>query len=198
MDAPGRTPRNGLLAPMAGMLLLAVALGLAYNSLSPLGTESGTGIAAPQPAPPPRAGSLSGSSVGSTTPPAIPAHIVPVPGESSPEQPSGQIRVVKWMEIKAQVESGILLLIDARPAASYQLNHIPGAISIPPETSEADFLRLMAEYPKSRPIAVYCASESCHVSRALAQHLASLGFSQVNDMQGGMAEYLRGQQELIK
>ena len=195
MDAPGRTPRNGLLAPMAGMLLLAVALGLAYNSLSPLGTESGTGIAAPHPAPPPRAGSLSGSNVGSTTSPAIPAHIV---RESSPEQPSGQIRVVKWTEIKPQVESGTLLLIDARPAASYQLNHIPGAISIPPETSEADFLRLMAEYPKSRPIAVYCASESCHVSRALAQHLASLGFSQVNDMQGGMAEYLRGQQELIK
>ena len=195
MDAPGRTPRNGLLAPMAGMLLLAVALGLAYNSLSPLGTESGTGIAAPHPAPPPRAGSLSGSSVSSTTPPASPAHIV---RESSPEQPSGQIRVVKWTDIKPQVESGTLLLIDARPAASYQLNHIPGAISIPPETSEADFLRLMAEYPKSRPIAVYCASESCHVSRALAQHLASLGFSQVNVMQGGMAEYLRGQQELIK
>jgi rhodanese-related sulfurtransferase len=91
-----------------------------------------------------------------------------------------------------------LLLIDARPAASYQLHHIPGAISIPPETSEEDFRRIIAPYPSTQPIVVYCASITCHVSRALAQHHVQHGYTRVENLEGGMAEYLQAQQDSIK
>jgi hypothetical protein len=36
------------------------------------------------------------------------------------------------------------------------------------------------------------------VARALAQHLASLGYTQVEDFEGGMAEYLQALQDAIK
>lgn len=184
MEPSARPPGPKSAALMAGILLLAVALGLAYNSVSPLGVRFGRATAAPEAQAPPA----------QHTPTAAPG---PPPSPTPSAGETGTVRVVKWADLKPRLNSG-LLLIDARPAASYQLHHIPGAISIPPETSEEDFLRVIAPYPSTQPIVVYCASITCHVSRALAKHLVQLGYTRVENLEGGMAEYLQAQQESIK
>jgi len=191
MDSPSRPPRQKLLAPMLAMLLMAISLGLAPNSLSPLGIHfRDAGSASQSNGSNPVAQAPSGGSDVSSPPPAI------LLMKSSSNRPP--VTIVRWSELQPRLANGGLVLIDARPAESYRLHHIPGAISIPPETAEEEFLKLIAPYPKNQPIVVYCASISCHVARALAQHLASLGYTQVEDFEGGMAEYLQAQRDAIK
>jgi rhodanese-related sulfurtransferase len=102
-----------------------------------------------------------------------------------------EIRLVKWPEVKPLLLAGKILLIDTRTAADYQARHIPGAISIPVETSDADMQIAMSQYPKNQPITVYCASASCSASRSFAERLINFGFTNVRDMAGGFAEYLQ-------
>jgi rhodanese-related sulfurtransferase len=110
----------------------------------------------------------------------------------------GTIPTVKWPGVKALLANGGLVLIDARSFESYETNHIPSAISIPAEISDSGLNLKTSKYSRSQPIVVYCASESCHLSAALALRLRQLGFTNVQDMKGGLAEYLLAEQESTK
>jgi rhodanese-related sulfurtransferase len=108
------------------------------------------------------------------------------------------IRMVKWAEVKPLLAAPGHLLIDARPAENFLANHIPGAISIPSETPDAALQAMMSRFPKDRLVTVYCGSESCHLSRAFAQRLVKLGFTNVQEMPGGIVEYSAAEQEATK
>jgi rhodanese-related sulfurtransferase len=114
------------------------------------------------------------------------ATIAPAPGIN-------QIRAVQWPEVKALLATEALLLIDARGPQDYLTRHIPGALSIPAETSDADLQIAVSQYAKNQPIVVYCASIACATSRSFAQRLVNFGFTNVQDMPGGFAEYLRSE-----
>ena len=98
-----------------------------------------------------------------------------------------------WTEIKPLAVSGMILLIDVRRPTDYQRGHVPSAISLPAETSDAELQIEMARYPKDQQIAVYCESIGCPVSHAFAQRLVSFGFTNVRDIPGGFAEYIKPQ-----
>jgi rhodanese-related sulfurtransferase len=201
---------------MFAILAVAAALGFVFNNLSPLGAHSDStadhgstaAVAAVETAPhtsAKRAAStvpakgyqnetlsirLENSSApalasapGLAAPPAAPATGTPL--TASP------IREVTWAEVKASMTKGGMLMIDARPASNFQAGHIPGAISIPGATSDIELAVTMDHYPKTTPITVYCASTSCAQSHAFAERLVRMGFADVRDMRGGMAEYLQ-------
>jgi rhodanese-related sulfurtransferase len=77
------------------------------------------------------------------------------------------------------------VVVDARYAETYALEHLPGAISLPwrdiNETTTA-YLSREAEY------VVYCWNASCHASTKTAQRLEALGF-RVKELHGGLQDW---------
>jgi rhodanese-related sulfurtransferase len=60
-----------------------------------------------------------------------------------------------------------------------------------PATSSVEELQaFVTKYPKSTAFVTYCGSDSCHVSRQLAEVLINIcGYTNVSEMPGGYAEY---------
>lgn len=64
------------------------------------------------------------------------------------------------------------LLVDVRSRASYDKEHIKGAINIPLDELDSH----VNELPRDKPIVVYCGSVDCILSYFAARKLAPLGF----------------------
>jgi len=162
----------------------AVALGLVYNIASPLG------VRAPKPenqaAIPP---------VISNTP-AFPL-IAPVPTNSAsvtttspPLTTNASAFAVRWGEVKHLLEAGQIVLVDGRPKTAYDIEHIPGAVSLPADSAPAEFIAFATKYPQHTAVVVYCGSDNCDAARELAEKLRTeLGFANVKEMPGGLVEY---------
>jgi rhodanese-related sulfurtransferase len=78
------------------------------------------------------------------------------------------------------------LLIDARDADSYAACHIPGALSLPLRTINA---QTTAHLSKDKVLVTYCWGPACNASTKAAAKLSRLGFH-VKEMIGGI-EYWR-------
>ena len=190
-------------ARMGAMLVMALLLGLTFNSMNPLGVrwslpakESATSANPPSNQPPasPRGPvplynnetlglSLETESPAAARPVAAPA-VAPAPSVV-PSVPS-----LTWPETRQLLATGQIVLVDARAAAYYQTEHIPGAISLPAASSPADFATFVAKYPKATPLVVYCGSASCPLSNQLVSQLMSqYGYTNIREMPGGFVEY---------
>jgi rhodanese-related sulfurtransferase len=165
------------------ILTAAVALGLVYNSASPLGV--------PVRKPPEKP-------VGATRSPngtAGATHIstLATNAAGAPANPASAdfIPVLTWMQVKPLHAAGKILLVDGRTPAAYQIEHIPGAISLSVKSPPAEFAAFTANHPKDTNIVVYCGSEMCELSHELAVKLVKeLGYTNVQEMPGGITEYL--------
>lgn len=176
-------PTNLPWLQMSGILLAATFLGLAYNQASPLGVRAGkpAGIA------PKRTGFVNETvSLTLDTAESMPAPAIPKPAHDIPN--------LKWPQVKHLLDSGKVVLVDARAKATYDLGHIPGAISLPSNSSAAEFQAFAKTHPPGTTIVAYCGSESCHASRQTLDSLAKIGgFTHLNAMPGGYAEFLAAQ-----
>ncbi len=171
-----------------GILATAMLLGLIYNNSSPLGVRA-TRATAPETAEnaPKRMGfvnesiSLTLEEARGTIAPALaapPAKVLDFPH-------------LTWVQVKPLVAAGKVVLVDARAKTNYDLDHIPGAVSLPATSSAAEVLTFAKAYPKSTAFVSYCGSESCNASRQTSEALARIGgFVNVSDMPGGYAEFL--------
>ncbi len=198
-----RGPELGL--QMGVILVAALALGVAYNNVSPLGVRTarhgeslqpdGSGAGNPSAGPAVLAGdvnqtvSMSLEIAGpspSTPPPASAINPAPVP-----TPPAMQFAELTWAQVKPLLAAGQIVLLDARVKAQYDLSHIPGAISFPFTSPAADVQLFALKYPKETHFVVYCGSEQCHLSHEMAEVLFKIcGYPNVSEMPGGYAEYL--------
>ena len=79
-----------------------------------------------------------------------------------------------------------VLWVDARTADEFAAGHIPGALLLSEDDWEAGLLGLLDVWTPDRDIVVYCSSESCHSSQAVATRLRSeLGVENVFHLEGG-------------
>jgi rhodanese-related sulfurtransferase len=162
------------------ILGVAAVLGLVYNMVTPLGVRT------PKPAdpttsvPPKQNGhATSTNSAGVTN--------VTVAPDSPPHESGSALR---WVEVKSLLAAGQIVLLDARAAAAYEIEHIPGALSLPAESQPAEFVAFVSKYPQNTAIVTYCGSDNCDLSHELAEKLRKdLGFTNVREMPGGIAEY---------
>jgi rhodanese-related sulfurtransferase len=162
---------------MVAVLFTATVLGIVFNSSNPLGPSF-------------RNGGLDSNALPNNYSPAFPSHLTSGQPTVSPTDP---VQPMRWAEVKALQESGGVVIIDVRAAAQFQADHIPDAISIPADSSDAELKTKLAAYSKSQPVLVYCASASCHLSRSFGQRLSALGFTRVNTLAGGLEEYLQAE-----
>jgi rhodanese-related sulfurtransferase/CBS domain-containing protein len=79
------------------------------------------------------------------------------------------------------------LLIEVLPKAAYDLEHLPGAISLPLEELTPDAVRAL---DPDRPTIAYCYDYQCDLSARAAHRLATLGFSDVYDYTASKVAWL--------
>ena len=195
---------------MLSILAAATVVGLAFNSMSPLG------VRASQTTVPSDASAATGQlydnetigvSLGGSVPAGRSAPVAPVgiyenetagtrldiyPVKNAVQPvPQAGVRTISWLETKKLLAAGQIVLVDARASVYYETGHIPGAISLPAtETTREAFAAFAAKYPKDTPLVVYCGSAQCALATQLFEILTgSMGYTDVRDMAAGFVEY---------
>lgn len=120
------------------VIAFAVALGLGVYFGRGAGTPGGTTQVVPTAMPGAVDSSLS----------AIPSVVAPTADPAFASLPRIEIA-----DAFARFEKGDALFVDARSAAEFAQEHVPGAVNIPYTEAEAR----MGELPKDKDIIVYCA-----------------------------------------
>ena len=98
------------------------------------------------------------------------------------------VRTIDRDELRAALESGALVALDAQGEGWYERERLPGAIRARPD----DLLWLAGVLPKGKdtPVAVYCWSDTCVASRLTAEWLATHGYSNVRRYVGGKRDWV--------
>lgn len=188
----GIEPRENLLRDAAVLLLAGALLGLLYNFIG-LRSRPGWGLdwiasrqtladvpavtAAARPAP----------AMVSDDPLAIPA---PAVATSLPPIPDvGRPVEIELGALKAWVDAGAAVIVDAREGWEYAEGHIPGAISMPFDEVITDPARLEQFDSGGRPVITYCGGGTCELSLSLAYELAGYGHGPTAVYTGGFPEW---------
>jgi len=160
---------DGAVKKFFAILGAAIVLGQVYNIATPLG------VRAPKPADPPAAApQRPGVNSASTNAPAA----------------TNSAFALRWVEVEPLLTAGQVVLLDARAKAAYDIEHIPGAISLPAESQPAEFIAFAAKYPQNTAIVVYCGGGNCDLSHELREKLRKdLGYTNVREMPGGIVEW---------
>lgn len=86
-------------------------------------------------------------------------------------------------DLKVALEGGEnIVVIDARSADAYAVEHIPGAIAIPHRTMNAE---TTAAVDRASTVVTYCDGIGCNASTKGALNMAKLGFK-VKELIGGL------------
>lgn len=108
------------------------------------------------------------------------------------EQEKSAIHLVNPSEFKEKSTNQVI--IDIRTPQEFSQGHIEGAINI--NYFDSSFLNQIGQYDKSKPVFLYCRSGN-RTSSAAAK-IAKLGFEEVYDLQGGIMNWSRENQQIIK
>ena len=78
------------------------------------------------------------------------------------------------------------LWIDARSAEEHAAGHIPGALLLNEDDWDKGFAALLDAWDFEQPLVIYCSSQTCDASHAVAERLKNhLRFDQIYVLQGG-------------
>ncbi|WP_109505429.1 rhodanese-like domain-containing protein [Nocardioides speluncae] len=91
-------------------------------------------------------------------------------------------------DVKAMIDAGEAIVIEALPASYYEDAHLPGAINIPHDEVEELAPQLLTD--KQATLIVYCADLACPNSTLAARRLARLGYGRVFDYAEGKADWI--------
>lgn len=87
-------------------------------------------------------------------------------------------------ELLAQAESGVVTVIDVRPADEYETAHFPHARSVP----LSELKDRIKELPLNRPIVAYCRGPFCLMAKEAVELLREHGL-QATRVEEGVAEW---------
>jgi phage shock protein E len=104
---------------------------------------------------------------------------------NAPEEGGESIKYIDIpvSEAKIKVDSGEYFILDVRTRKEYDAGHIAGSVLIPNEV----LLNRLDEVPRDKPILVYC--RSGRRGAISSQDLIDNGFSEVYNMEGGIAAW---------
>ncbi|OQY02380.1 MAG: hypothetical protein B6I26_00630 [Desulfobacteraceae bacterium 4572_130] len=78
------------------------------------------------------------------------------------------------------------LFIDARPVKDYKKSHIKGALSLPWDNVEKNFMNISSKIFQARIIIIYCDGETCELSHHLGKFLKNAGFENIKILINGL------------
>ncbi len=114
-----------------------------------------------------------------------PAAPPPIAADTSGPMPS----LVIWEAAQVRVARGELTLVDIRTAPEYAAGHLPGAVSLPAESSSAVIAEFRTNQRSSKPILIYgtwtgSSQTFNHARRLLKEH----GFGRVECLHDGFID----------
>jgi rhodanese-related sulfurtransferase len=83
---------------------------------------------------------------------------------------------VSVTDLPSFLQAEDVVIVDARRAADFALGHLPRARNIPPDASEEDCRRILADVSRSQRLLIYCQSNGCPYSVIVARKLLALGY----------------------
>jgi rhodanese-related sulfurtransferase len=92
-------------------------------------------------------------------------------------------------EVAAELRSQDSTIIDARLPADFEAGHLEGAINLPVFAGPIEREKLLASVNPAHRIVVYCQSDRCTWSHAVASDLVYRGFRNVAIFPGGWSEW---------
>ncbi len=107
------------------------------------------------------------------------------------------VKQISYEQFKEIYDSGEnFFLLHVLPAESYNNGHIKGAISVPVDTINEQCVTEML-HSDSRVI-TYCADHECEASTEAANRIKALGIVNVLDFKGGIQEWRKQGNELVR
>ena len=104
----------------------------------------------------------------------------------------GQILVISPVDFKSK--SINQTIIDIRTPGEFRDGYINGAVNI--NFFDRDFLEQVSKYDKEQPIFIYC--RSGNRTSSASRKLRSYGFKLVYDLDGGIKNWKRANNKIIK
>lgn len=104
----------------------------------------------------------------------------------------GEIKRISALEFKENSEGQTI--VDIRTPREFNQGYIKGAINI--NYYDKTFLEEITKLDKSKPIYIYCRSGSR--TSSASRKLQKLGFSEVNDLEGGIINWARSQYKIVR
>jgi len=89
--------------------------------------------------------------------------------------------------LKAGLDAGTLIAVDALPESYYAQQHLPGAVNLAAEDVEDQAGRLLPD--KNAAIVTYCSNPACQNSTQVAGKLERLGYINVRKYAGGIQDW---------
>jgi rhodanese-related sulfurtransferase len=86
---------------------------------------------------------------------------------------------------------GLVLLVDARPTADFEKDHVPGAFSLNEQHWEERLPIVIKAWQPGARVVVYCASDRCESSHSVARRLKhDMGTDGIFVLKGGWTAWI--------
>lgn len=90
-------------------------------------------------------------------------------------------------EVRAGIEAGTLVLVDALPESYYTTQHLPGALNLVADDVDERASSLLPD--RSAAIVTYCSNPACPNSGQVAVKLQNLGYQNVRKYAEGIQDW---------
>jgi rhodanese-related sulfurtransferase len=102
-----------------------------------------------------------------------------------------ETRIQKTVSLSqlTQLSKAGAILVDARYERDFGMGHIPGAINMPVDSLDKEFVNLRKTMPADQTIIVYCQSANCAFDASVAERLHVAGFTNVHELSEGYLEW---------
>lgn len=101
-------------------------------------------------------------------------------------------------DVKKLLDSKNAVVVDARMQRDFQSGHLPGAISLPVNASDAEREQIMSDLPCSKQVVIYCQSSGCGYAQEVADVLSDYGYDRISLYPGGWLEWEKNLNNLSK
>ena len=91
-------------------------------------------------------------------------------------------------QLRAEIETGAVIVLDALGGAYYEQQHLPGALPLVADEVETRAAELLPD--RSAAIVTYCSNAACPNSQQVADRLASLGYTNVRKYADGIQDWV--------
>jgi len=98
---------------------------------------------------------------------------------------AGQPLVIELAQASQLFEEGGAIFVDARSESQYAHGHIRGALNLPWQEVDRDFIEVTGQLEGQKTIVTYCDGETCDLSHELALFLKEMGFDNVRVLVNG-------------
>jgi rhodanese-related sulfurtransferase len=101
-----------------------------------------------------------------------------------------EMKTLTRKELKKMLErKEDFVLINVLSGESFEAEHIPGSINIPLDAPGFD-KKVKASVPdRKKKIVVHCSSFQCMASTAATERILQMGYADVKDFKGGLADW---------